>query len=107
LKPENILLNGEGSLDIRIADFGFASVLDPLDHSSDRFVICGTPGYIPPEVLQKQGYNLKSDVFSAGAVFFALMTRKNLFYNEDKEVLLKLNKECNVSIDRELVGYSF
>lgn len=50
IKPENILLNSNevGVFEIRIADFGFAAHLDKCQSEK---VICGTPGYVAPEVL--------------------------------------------------------
>lgn len=50
IKPENILLNSNesGVFEIRIADFGFSTY---LDKSQAEKVICGTPGYVAPEVL--------------------------------------------------------
>lgn len=33
---------------------------------------CGVPGYIAPEVLRKEGYGLKSDVFSCGVILYYL-----------------------------------
>ena len=81
LKPENILLCSKerGNLEIRIADFGFATVLSDQTKSSETRVICGTPGYIPPEVLNGNRYNLKSDLFAAGGIMYNLSTLKNLF----------------------------
>lgn len=55
LKPENILLSSkqEGVFEIKIADFGFAIPFDSSEGASNplAMVLCGTPGYIPPEAL--------------------------------------------------------
>lgn len=56
LKPENILLNSksEGVFDVRIADFGFALINKRRKNREDNNQmanICGTPGYIAPEVF--------------------------------------------------------
>jgi serine/threonine protein kinase len=40
---------------------------------------CGTPGYVAPEVLKGFKTNFKSDIFSLGALFFAMLTGKMLF----------------------------
>ena len=47
LKPENILVCQDGYL--KIADFGLSKIVNAIDQSDMR--ICGTPDYMPPEVL--------------------------------------------------------
>jgi len=48
LKPENILVCQDGYL--KIADFGLSKIMNAQEQSDMR--ICGTPDYMPPEVLQ-------------------------------------------------------
>lgn len=49
LKPENILYaRPEPDETIKLCDFGLAKVLDP---GTLLTAVCGTPGYIAPEVL--------------------------------------------------------
>lgn len=81
LKPENILLNSKarGVFDLRIADFGYAINLSDLKSKAEDDFICGTPGYIAPEVLAGGKYTLKADLFSVGAILYALLTFKNYF----------------------------
>jgi len=31
---------------------------------------CGTPGFIAPEVINKEGYGLKADVYSCGIILY-------------------------------------
>jgi serine/threonine protein kinase len=38
------------------------------------FEICGTPCYIAPEILKKEGYDEKCDLFSLGSVMFNMLT---------------------------------
>lgn len=59
-------------------------------------MVCGTPGYMPPEALKGRGYHEKSDVFSAGSIMFNLLT-KNFLFNvvEDPVVIMEANKNCD------------
>lgn len=67
IKPENLLLDGEGEL--KVADFGLGAVADGSLHHT----LCGTPAYVAPEILSKQGYHpAKVDVWSCGVVLFVL-----------------------------------
>ncbi|TNV85325.1 hypothetical protein FGO68_gene11795 [Halteria grandinella] len=97
LKPENILLNSREDrvYDVRIADFGFAMIMGQSD-VKDQKILCGTPGYISPEALRKEGYNLKSDVFSVGAIIFSVLTKTYLFDETDYQALMKQNKACSL-----------
>jgi len=38
------------------------------------YICCGTPGFIAPEILLNQNYDLKVDVFSIGVILYILMT---------------------------------
>ena len=71
LKPSNIII--EDDVKIKITNFGLVtsnSILTP------SFKICGTAGYIAPEVFKaaKTGiiYSQKCDVFAAGCIFFEM-----------------------------------
>lgn len=68
IKPENLLLDAAG--DLKVADFGLGAV---ADGGSLRHTMCGTPAYVSPEILAKQGYEpAKVDVWSCGVVLFVL-----------------------------------
>lgn len=64
LKPENLLLqNKHSDSEIKIADFGFAKQAKD-DHSLST--MCGTPGYVAPEILRRERYGTKADMWSMG-----------------------------------------
>ena len=62
LKPENLLFRTKAEdADIMIADFGLSRVME-----EDRFhlltEICGTPGYMAPEIFKKCRHLPPTDV---------------------------------------------
>lgn len=60
--------------------------------------VCGTPGYISPEIFQKQYYTHKSDIFGVGCVFFWVLENRHLFVGEDISEILKKNLECDMLV---------
>ena len=57
---------------IKIGDLGFSKIqADPHDLSK---TYCGTPINMAPEMLNKEMYNYKTDVWSVGTVLFELLT---------------------------------
>ena len=56
LKPENLLFRTKAEdADIMIADFGLSRVMDD-DKLTMLTEVCGTPGYMAPEIFKKSAY---------------------------------------------------
>lgn len=47
-------------------------------------MICGTPSYVAPEILRRDGYSYRADLFSLGSVIFNILTGK-LFGKQVKD----------------------
>ena len=82
LKPENILLDSDET--VKVVDFGLARVPSCGEYMGETLsledlanTVCGTPGYIPPEVLRQEDSTERRDVFSLGIVFYELLTGSN------------------------------
>ncbi|MBX3390252.1 MAG: serine/threonine protein kinase [Phycisphaeraceae bacterium] len=83
LKPANIMLDGRGNA--RIMDFGVAGILSDLVAKGD--VASGTPAYMAPEQLARQGVSKKSDIYSLGLVLYELFTGKPAYQVENMQQL--------------------
>ena len=93
LKPENLIFESKGdNSDIKIADFGLAAKLKYPDEKLK--LRCGSPGYVAPELLRNEGYNCSADVFSAGVIFYVMLTGRPLFPGSTPEIVLAKNKKC-------------
>jgi serine/threonine protein kinase len=76
LKPENILINKNGY--IKIADFQLAKVI------GDRtYTMCGTPGYMAPEIILNKGYGLSVDWWAFGIVLYEMICGIDPFSDEE------------------------
>ena len=93
LKPENLILASKDNIwDLKIADFGLATVLK--DENEKLTLRCGSPGYVAPELLQEKGYNCQADIFSAGVIFYIILTGRPLFKGNTPEEILERNMKC-------------
>jgi serine/threonine protein kinase len=84
LKPGNIHVQPNGQ--VKILDFGLARL-----GSSDLTktgVVMGTPNYMSPEQVMGERADARSDVFSAGAVFYELLTNRKPFDAESVHATL-------------------
>ncbi|KAF9116838.1 polo-like kinase 3, partial [Mortierella sp. 14UC] len=69
LKPANIFI-GEG-MKLKVGDFGIAAKIEVK-----TWGVCGTPGFIAPEVLADKKHTTKADVWSLGMIALVLLTGK-------------------------------
>ena len=84
LKPENLLWDGDGN--IKIADFGMASL---MKQGSLLSTSCGSPHYASPEVVMGTKYDGRvADIWSCGVILFALLTGKLPFDDDNIRRLL-------------------
>ncbi|XGW23648.1 hypothetical protein V3C99_005680 [Haemonchus contortus] len=84
LKPENVLLSETNTNfpQTKICDFGYARF---IPESQFRKTIVGTPAYLPPEVLLRQGYNKSLDMWSVGVIIYVTLSGTFPF-NEGEEI---------------------
>ena len=96
IKLENVLLvNKEDDCLIKLADFGLSTTVDRIDPKMK----CGTPGYVAPEIIAGKMYNFKSDIFSAGAVLYVLLSGCTPFPGKNFNDIMDRNKKCNPKFD--------
>ena len=107
LKPGNIMLSNEG--DVKIMDFSIAHV--DVGFEGHNTEVQGSPMYMPPEQLSEEKRLVgQSDIYSLGAVMYALLARRapykansleSLIYkitNLDPEPIQEINPEVDYNI---------
>ena len=72
IKPENILIDEKKGLGQPvITDFGFAKV---IPNGKKCNSICGTKGYIAPEIYRGEPYGFPCDIWAFGVLLYGLVS---------------------------------
>ncbi|XP_063770363.1 inactive serine/threonine-protein kinase PLK5 isoform X1 [Pseudophryne corroboree] len=56
---------------VKIGDLGLATTVEHCEKIPG--VICGTPNYLSPEVLAKDGHSFKSDIWALGCIMYTML----------------------------------
>ena len=86
MKPENVLLSEEG--DVKVADFGIARLMDDSGAGSTATktgTTVGTPQYMSPEQVASSKVDGRSDLYSAGIMFYELVVGQPPFTASDAD----------------------
>lgn len=90
LKPENVLIEGDGT--VRVMDFGLSRAAGLLTSPQANL------GYLAPEQLMEREHDSRADFWSFGAVIFHVLTGKPPLEGESLEALrLEAGREPDVA----------
>ncbi|KAH9974387.1 Pkinase-domain-containing protein [Lactifluus volemus] len=86
LKPENLLFRTIAEdADIMVADFGLSRVMDE-DRLHLLTEICGTPGYMAPEIFKKTGHGKPVDIWAMGVITYFLLAGYTPFDRDSQQL---------------------
>lgn len=80
LKLANILIDGD--MQMKICDFGLATL--EADAISEAHIVMGTTNYLAPEVINRQGFKRRSDIWAIGVIAFVLLYGYKPFEGDDE-----------------------
>ncbi|EGR27847.1 protein kinase domain protein [Ichthyophthirius multifiliis] len=100
LKPENILIDKDGY--IKLTDFGLSkmNVTDQQTATS----LCGTPEYLAPEILNRQGHGKPADWWTLGNIIYEMITSLPPFYHSNRNILFKNIREMQPQPHERIQG---
>lgn len=86
MKPENVLISDEGT--VKVADFGIARLIDEPGvggTATKTGSTVGTPQYMSPEQVASSRVDGRSDLYSAGVMFYELVTGQPPFVASESD----------------------
>uniref|UniRef100_A0A6Q2XJA5 Serine/threonine-protein kinase PLK n=1 Tax=Esox lucius TaxID=8010 RepID=A0A6Q2XJA5_ESOLU len=88
------------SMELKVGDFGLAAKLEPA--GDRKKTICGTPNYLSPEVLNKQGHGCESDVWALGCVMYTMLLGRPPFETTNLKETYRCIREARFSLPSTL-----
>ncbi|XP_016065178.1 PREDICTED: inactive serine/threonine-protein kinase PLK5 [Miniopterus natalensis] len=70
LKLSNFFLNK--NMEVKIGDLGLAARVGPGGRC--HRVLCGTPNFLAPEVVSRNGHSCQSDIWALGCIMYMVLT---------------------------------
>ncbi|XP_076580094.1 striated muscle preferentially expressed protein kinase-like [Chaetodon auriga] len=99
IKPENILMAGPGSDQIRICDFGYAM---KVEASEEYYCKYGTPEYVAPEIVNQTPVSTATDIWPVGVITYLCLTGVSPFAGENDRATALNIRNYNVAFEESM-----
>lgn len=93
IKPQNLLVISDVKRRpcLKIIDFGLANFYDQASNGQNSKKIIGTPAYAAPEIIRGGSRDGRADLYSLGATFYKVFTRRLPFIATESEDMYQLH----------------
>lgn len=92
VKPHNVIITSDNR--VKVTDFGIARAIAGINPEEQNEVVWGSPLYFSPEQAAGKAPSPASDVYSAGVVFYEMLTGRPPFVAKTAETLARLHREA-------------
>lgn len=94
LKPTNILISKKQPLEIKLIDFGIATIgHEESSTTVQGKTIVGTPAYMPPDTVRGGLYDVRSEIYNVGCVLYECLTGAPPFQSESALEVMRMHAE--------------
>lgn len=87
---------------VRLTDFGLSKE-GIGNNTSGANSFCGTPEYLAPEILNRQGHGRAVDWWSLGALLYEMLTGLPPFYCRDREKLFEKIRSADLTYPKVML----
>ena len=81
LKPDNIVFDSQGHA--LLTDFGLAK--EGVNENTPTQSFCGSPAYLAPEMLKRQGHGKAIDWYLLGVLLYEMLVGIPPYYSNNKD----------------------
>ena len=100
VKPQNLLTSEEGQ--VKVSDFGIASIEQQESIFLQPGVIVGTPDYMSPEMCNGKAVDHRSDIYSLGITLYELLAGRPPFHGTPVDIMYKQSHKRPRAITRRV-----
>ena len=90
LKPENLVILpvSDGTIQVKVLDFGIAQAVEEGTKITKTGMMCGTPSYMSPERAEDVEADSRADLYALGVILFEMLTGQLPFDGESSLKIL-------------------